>query len=150
MALVASPLPCSEVAGVVQRQSCAAWTSPRAGLCWATKSCLASNQLVGSKADRRVAATNQAAERCAGDKRHCSGIWKANVAVKKNQWQQQSRLGVEVDIALMRRWRSESSWFESNTFFVLCGLLGNRALMAAASWLGQSNGSVPRTSTPGI
>jgi len=109
MALAASPLPCSEVAGVVLRQSCAAWTSPRAGLCRATKSCLASNQLVGSKADRRVAATNQAAERCAGDKRHCSGIWKANGAVKKKQWQQQSKLGVEVDIALMGLWRGVRS-----------------------------------------
>ena len=132
-----------------------------------TKSCLVSNQLVGNKADRRVAATNQAAERCAGDKRHCSGIWKANGAIKKKQWQQQSKPGVEVDIALMRLWRGVQSrvGFESNSFFVLCFAASrgrphqlevqvsvelNRALMAAASWLGQSNGSVPTTSTLGI
>ena len=124
------------------------------------------NQLVGSKADGRVAATNQAAERCAGDKRHYSGIQKANGAVKKKQWQQKSKL-VEVDIALMRLWRGVQSrvGFESNTFFVLCFAASrgrphqlevqvsvelNRALMAAASWLGQSNGSVPTTSTLGI
>ena len=132
-----------------------------------TKSCLVSNQLVGNKADRRVAATNQAAERCAGYKRHCSGIWKANGAIKKKQRQQQSKPGVEVDIALMRLWRGVQSrvGFESNTFFVLCFAASrgrphqlevqvsvelNRALMAAASWLGQSNGSVPTTSTLGI
>ena len=123
------------------------------------------NQLVGSKADRRVAATNQAAERCAGDKRHYSGIQRANGAVKKKQWQQQIKL-VEVDIALMRLWRGVRGRVGLKATLSLCFVvsfaadlevqvvgrtyLGNRALMAAASWLGQSNGSVPKTSTPDI
>ena len=77
------------------------------------------NQLVGSKADGRVAATNQAAERCAGDKRHYSGIQKVNGAVKKKQWQQKSKL-VEVDIALMRLWRGVRSRVGLKATLSLC------------------------------
>ena len=122
MALAASPLPCSEVAGVVQRQSCAAWTSPRAGLSWVRKVALrATSLLVLGPTDvsrRRIRQRRDA--RATSDTARGSG--KRMVQLRRSNGSSRASSVWKVDIALMGLWRGVRSrvGFERNTFLCAC------------------------------